>query len=75
MSYAPISFSQESLSTCLLMSCSIQGQAVLQRLAAPTLFSFTAIMFREVLMDVADVEGEWPKSFFITISQLLSKLL
>lgn len=35
----------------------LQGMAELQRLAAPTVFSFTAIFFREVLMDMADMEG------------------
>ncbi len=31
---------------------------MLQRLAVPSLFSFTAIIFREVLMDCADEQGE-----------------
>jgi hypothetical protein len=50
----------------------LQGKAVLQRLAAPTLFSFTAIMFREVLMDVADVEGGGVGSSGHQVSTLVS---
>eukprot|EP00197_Chlamydomonas_leiostraca_P013844 CAMPEP_0202867674 /NCGR_PEP_ID=MMETSP1391-20130828/9561_1 /ASSEMBLY_ACC=CAM_ASM_000867 /TAXON_ID=1034604 /ORGANISM="Chlamydomonas leiostraca, Strain SAG 11-49" /LENGTH=313 /DNA_ID=CAMNT_0049547737 /DNA_START=559 /DNA_END=1500 /DNA_ORIENTATION=+ len=34
------------------------GMDALQRLVAPTAFSFTAIIFREVLMDVTDMEGD-----------------
>lgn len=39
-------------------SCSPQGEEGLRRLLAPSVFAFTGIMFREILMDVHDIEGD-----------------
>ncbi len=42
----------------VIVACSLlQSAQVLQRLSCATLFAFTAIMFREVLMDCSDEKG------------------
>jgi hypothetical protein len=48
----------------------MQGMDALQHLAAPTAFSFTAIIFREVLMDVTDMEGGCCAHFMRTLRAL-----
>lgn len=48
----------QDLHACLVSPPLLQGDAGLLRLAPATLFAFSGVMFREILMDMNDLEGD-----------------
>ncbi len=57
LSYCPAPPCSKTSAWCI-HACALQTAQVLERLSYVTLFAFTGIMYREIVKDCTDIDGE-----------------